>query len=178
MNIKTLITTCGFAVCLLAQRASAEEAISYICVEDRSVGWETRDSGETIIGKFKPSETKLIVKWHPHKWVNISSTERYLELPKIDVTEAGETHTYQSSDCDGLYRAPRFSSNLPISKMDEMCDSLLASMPRSNFGSPHVGYIFSPYISTKPRSMQYAYSQTILFRQNAYVNMGSCSLVE
>ena len=178
MNIKTIIVTCGIAACLLAQRASAEEAISYICVEDRSVGWETRDSGETVIGKFKPSETKLIVKWHPHKWVSISSSVRYLVLPKIDVTEAGETYTYESSDCDVLYRVPRFSPNESISKTEESCEALLASMRGGAFGSLNVGYRFSPPISEKPKSMQYGYTQTILFRSNAYVSMGSCSLVE
>jgi hypothetical protein len=171
MKFKIFLMTCNVALCLLTQRVNAE-AISYICVEDRSVGWETRDSGETVIGKFKPSETKLIVKWHPHKWVSISSSERYLVLPKIDVTEAGETHTYESSDCDGLYH------RLPKSKTDEICETLLASKPMSGFGSQHLGYVFSPRINEKPRSMQYAYSQTVFFRVAAYLDMGSCSLVE
>ena len=147
-------------------------------MHDRSVGWETRDSGETFIGKFKPSDTKLIVKWHPHKWVSISSSVRYLVLPKIDVTEAGETYTYESSDCDVLYRGPRFFPNEPISKTEESCEALLVSTPGGAFGSLNIGYRFSPPISRKPKSMLYGYVATILFRTDAYVTMGSCSLVE
>jgi hypothetical protein len=178
MKVRKLPAICGLALCLQAQRAGADETVSYICVEDRAVGWETRDNGETVIGKFKPSESKLIVKWHAQKWVSISSSERFLVLPKIDVTEAGETFSYQSADCDGLYKGQPFYPAQLRSKTDEICESSLTSKPRGSFGSPDLGYVFSPAISTKPRSMQYAYSQTAFFRHNAYLNMGSCSLVE
>ena len=110
--------------------------------------------------------------------MSISSSVRYLVLPKIDVTKAGETYTYESSDCDVLYRVTRFSPNEPISKMEESCEALLVSMRGGAFGSLDIGYRFSPPISRKPKSMQYGYTQAIFFPSNAYVDMGSCSLVE
>src|SRR5262245_28557168 len=82
--------------------ASAWAGATYVCVEERSAGWETRDNGEVIVGKFKPDDSKAIVKWYSHEWMGDGS-QRSLRLPYVVVSEKGETYTYTSTLCSSVY---------------------------------------------------------------------------
>ncbi len=46
-------------------QAAGAGTVLYICAEERSVGWEPREGGEDVVGRFTPDEKRVFVKWFP-----------------------------------------------------------------------------------------------------------------
>lgn len=54
-----------FALLQIVPASIAAEPATYICVEERSVGWEWREGAADVVGKFQPDAAPMIVKAFP-----------------------------------------------------------------------------------------------------------------
>jgi hypothetical protein len=176
-QMKRELTLLAFVGLTLPTNAIAQ-TVTYVCVEERSVGWEVRDTGEEIVGKFRPSESKLIIKWYPEVWSGIANV-RYLQLPRIEVSQSGQTFTYETTDCDSVYKYPLFDAKeLTRSQLDNDCERKLRTRTFRQYGNGAIHYRFSKDFRDQPPSMNYVYTATIVFQTNAYLSRGSCARID
>jgi hypothetical protein len=144
--------------------AAGDGSIMYICAEERSVGWEGRSGGD-VVGKFKPSEEKMFVKWHPAS----PDDGTPLVLPRIEVTKGSEpTETLTFAGCD--FRDGAF--NRKIAERGCRAD-MIAKWP-SVYGAPDFSVSFSNDPGVRRSSITYVSFLNII--QNAYLNRGTCVL--
>jgi hypothetical protein len=157
------------------------QTVAYVCVEERSVGWETKSNGQMTLGRFKPSENKIIVKWSPEIWLSSGDTgEKYLRVPKIEVSEGGETFKYESNTCDIIYRnTPMFKDLSGREKFDAHCHNLL-NRPHGDdyYGSGGIMYVFEKRLRDEPASTTYLSVITASYTQRAYMSAGSCAKID
>jgi hypothetical protein len=168
--VKALLpTTISFA--LLATSSYAETpAATYICVENRSVGWETRESGEEVYGKFKPAEERFFVRYYKS---TVGQHSDFITLAYIEVVENGVVSTHNTADCNiffvsfFLQQTSEFNTKR---RGVEYCDALGKN---NRFGNNGVEYNFFGKLDLLPMTIAYTYSQNIL-PDRAYLSKGQC----
>jgi hypothetical protein len=105
---------------------------------------------------------------------------QYLQVPRIEVSQSGQTFTYETTDCDSVYRFPLFEpKEIPRSQLDSDCERKLKTSDFTflQYGGGAVHFRFSKDFRDQPPSMNYVYTATIVFQTNAYLSRGSCAKV-
>lgn len=166
-----LLITASVASAAVAN-ASESKTVTYICIEERSVGWEERDNGELAVGKFKPDEKRFFVRFTPHRLEGVGS-ERVVALPFIEVTKAGKTYTFQSSACDLVARREMPDS---LTMRNTRCEDALArGVDNHHFGTSMSSYGFFPSLAKAPKTASYLESKPFGLLV-AYLSAGTCVL--
>jgi hypothetical protein len=112
---------------------------TYICIEQRSLGWEPRDGGSEEVGVFKPDEERFFIKYYPLEAPS-DDPAKITQLPKIDVVRNSSSNEYPSADCEDLvYTLPGFAADMPTMCLNAFRKSLMlrfgTSMPMGSSGT-------------------------------------------
>lgn len=177
------ITAClliSSALVSLSVKASfaADDTVTYICVEQKSLGWEPTDSGKERCCEFKPREKRFFIKFHPG---NNEFDKGELKLSQIEEVNDDGSMLYQSDACD------RFAVSIAQEEDHIRRRSKLISCLSLDEGDVFVrkslyevgGMLWrfhTPLIS-RPRQVDYTYSQNSI-REQAYLIRGQCVLAE
>jgi hypothetical protein len=168
--VKALLpATMSFA--LLATSSYAETpAATYICIENRSVGWETRENGEEVYGRFKPAEERFFVRYYKG---SVGQDSEFISLPYIEVVENGKVYNYNSADCNLFFisffmqQTSEFNTKR---RSVEYCDALSKN---NRFGGNGNEYNFFGKLDFLPTTISYTYSQNVL-PDRAFLSSGQC----
>lgn len=162
--------------------AASQMSVTYVCVEERSVGWEAREGSEDAVGRFRTSESPIIVTWNAQGWREFYPGKRFLQLSNIVVSENGKKYTHETANCDYIYHAPILFPDDDMSRpaRDEKCDEYLRSgeFEREVYGG-NVGnqFRFSQQLRERPQSMSYIHTRTLYFHI-ASLSRGRCTLID
>ncbi|MEP7452405.1 hypothetical protein [Phyllobacterium sp. SB3] len=174
-----MIRNLGLVVFALLQgipETMATEFATYICIEERSAGWEPREGKVDVIGQFQPDASPMIIKAFPSK----ISDNKVVTLGKIEVTEEGKTSTFTTTECSEIsaymIRDRAFRVARDVDYYVNSCASILARKSQQNtfgFGSHTFYFTKDPAAGETP--VQYREALMVGIR-NTYVHLGTCTL--
>ncbi len=170
------------ALTLVALSADAvhAQAVTYACVEERSVGWEPREGQEDAVGRFAPSTAAKLMKFSPTEIVN----GKVKRLGEVAVTEDGKTYTYSSNECANVLsyvvsdRA--FGANNNLDYYLELCADRFSAdnnLRTVGFGVDTIRYYFTDDPMTLASPIRYSMSMQVGIAW-AYASQGTCALIE
>ncbi len=166
------ILLAGFAVAVCGHALAAEPR-TYVCVEDRSVGWERRDNQPDAVGQFQPDQAPMIIKVFPA----VIEGDKALRLGRIEVTKDGRTSTYSSTKCDSLISEILSRGSGPWHDIDYQRAACARQM--ANFKSVHefgagLRHV-SLYGAIDTGDTTITYTDTLIGASMAYAQRGTCT---
>lgn len=175
MQIKQLSGILGVVFAVTSASASP---VSYLCVEERTVGWEGRENGEDAVGQFQPSNAPMIVKFFPAKFQGAN----LLELAKIEITEEGKTSTLISNACSttigDIIQDRQLGLARDIDWYVRGCALTIKGVQGMiGFGSGAHRVEFTDDLGSRPTPVRYTES-LIVGVVWAYVHRGTCTLAQ
>ncbi len=169
-TVRLLIPT--VLVSLSSQWAfAATDTVTYICVEQRSLGWEPTDSGKERCCEFKPRQKRFFIKFTP---AVSDEKDGELRLSVIEEISNASSMKYRSTSCDG-YGLSTFQQNDNTKRKKNMLSCLIADVGDSFAGNDGVVWKFHTELFLKPKAVDYTYTQNLLPDQ-AYLVRGNCVL--
>jgi hypothetical protein len=150
---------------------AATDTVTYICVEQKSLGWEPTDSGKERCCEFKPRQKRFFIKFTP---AISQEKDGELRLSIIEEVTDDGSMKYQSTSCDG-YGLSVFRQGDPNKRREGMLNCLYLDVGNSFAGNDGVVWRFHTELFVKPKAVDYTYSQNLLPDQ-AYLVRGSCVL--
>lgn len=174
-NVISTIAVASACIAAATQTGFAANAMTYVCVEERSVGWEPRDNAPDAVGQFEPDKKPVIVRYYPPK----IEDEKIVVLGKIEVTEDGKTSTFTSNACattlNDILQHREFGINRGVDDYRAQCASRVDYLSRNpGFGSDDHRFWFGGDIGAGKSPVRY--TETLVFGVVwAYVQQGTCT---
>jgi hypothetical protein len=169
-----LIVLVGHSIFGISDSVADENPRTYVCIEQKSVGWSPQEGGE-FIGRYEADEKPFFIKFRPG---NFELENNIFSLPKIEVVKDQDTFAYEYSNCDNTFRS-FFTKQMvlaPDTSRRIVKESCQANLGLGLYGGGQISWSFFPDFSEHPKSVRY----TNIYSFNFYVQVygGTCTSVD
>lgn len=156
--------------------AIAANPITYVCIEQKSVGWHTPKGQKEFVGQFAVDNDRFFIKYYAG---DFDPSDAYVEVPFVEEIRHGRESVFLFSGCDQIFRDSFIGSGGGFYKSSAEAISLC----QENIGiddtyanGGHWTFRFDPQISKRPSSMTYV--NILNANGNLFASSGVCTSTE